>query len=118
MPPLLPDEATKAQETFRLGDRFYVEEHGLVLGGLMKFFPIKGGINPGTDLNTIGGAGIYNLSGEYTNAPFSQSWGNLIVLSDGSKTQIVTEYTGSTFSIFTRGDNSREWYKVNLTKDI
>lgn len=88
------------------------------LGELMKFFPIKGGINPGTDLNTIGGAGIYNLSGEYTNAPFSQSWGNLIVLSDGSKTQIVTEYTGSTFSIFTRGDNSRKWYKVNLTKDI
>lgn len=35
MPPLLPDEATKAQETFRLGDRFYVEEHGLVLGGLL-----------------------------------------------------------------------------------
>ena len=88
------------------------------LGELMKFFPIKGGIEPGTDLNTIGGAGIYNLSGEYANAPFSQSWGNLIVLSDGSKTQIVTEYTGSTFSIFTRGDNSRKWYKVNLTKDI
>jgi hypothetical protein len=40
----------------------------------MKFFPIKGGIEPGTDLNTIGGAGIYNLSGEYANAPFSQSW--------------------------------------------
>lgn len=89
-----------------------------LLGELMKFFPIKGGIEPGTDLNTIGGAGIYNLSGEYANAPFSQSWGNLIVLSDGSKTQIVTEYTGSTFSIFTRGDNSRKWYKVNLTKDI
>lgn len=35
MPPLLPDEATKAQETFRLGDRFYVEEHGLVLGELL-----------------------------------------------------------------------------------
>lgn len=89
-----------------------------ILGELMKFFPIKGSIEPGTDLNTIGGAGIYNLSGEYANAPFSQSWGNLIVLSDGSKTQIVTEYTGSTFSIFTRGDNSRKWYKVNLTKDI
>lgn len=89
-----------------------------ILGGLMKFFPIKGGIEPGTDLNTIGGSGIYNLSGEYANAPFSQSWGNLIVLSDGSKTQIVTEYTGSTFSIFARGDNSRKWYKVNLTKDI
>nr|DAK56113.1 MAG TPA: hypothetical protein [Caudoviricetes sp.] len=39
-------------------------------------------------------------------------------MSDGSKTQIVTEYTGSTFSIFIRGDNSRKWYKVNLTKDI
>lgn len=89
-----------------------------ILGELMKFFPIKGGIEPGTDLNTIGGAGIYNLSGGYANAPFSQSWGNLIVLSDGSKTQIVTEYTESTFSIFTRGDNSRKWYKVNLTKDI
>lgn len=89
-----------------------------ILGELMKFFPIKGGIEPGTDLNTIGGAGIYNLSGGYANAPFSQSWGNLIVLSDGSKTQIVTEYTGSTFSIFTRGDNSKKWYKVNLTKDI
>lgn len=90
----------------------------MLLGELMKFFPIKGGIEPGTDLNTIGGAGIYNLSGGYANAPFSQSWGNLIVLSDGSKTQIVTEYTGSTFSIFTRGDNSKKWYKVNLTKDI
>lgn len=32
MPPLLPDEATKAQETFRLGDRFYVEEHGVGSG--------------------------------------------------------------------------------------
>lgn len=89
-----------------------------LLGELMMFFPIKGTIEPGTDLNTIGGTGIYNLSGKYTNAPFSQSWGNLIVLADGSKTQIVTEYTGSTFSIFTRGDNSREWYEVNLTKDI
>jgi hypothetical protein len=102
------------------GEAFLLHKFALKseLGELMKFFPIKGGINPGTDLNTIGGAGIYNLSGEYTNAPFSQSWGNLIVLSDGSKTQIVTEYTGSTFSIFIRGDNSRKWYKVNLTKDI
>lgn len=41
MPPLLPDEATKAQETFRLGDRFYVEEHGLVLGGLLPIPNIK-----------------------------------------------------------------------------
>ncbi|MCE9180916.1 hypothetical protein K0G48_21460 [Phocaeicola vulgatus] len=41
MPPLLPDEATKAQETFRLGDRFYVEEHGLVLGGLLPTNGIK-----------------------------------------------------------------------------
>lgn len=102
------------------GEIVQIDKNNLatLLGELMKFFPIKGGIEPGTDLNTIGGAGIYNLSGEYANAPFSQSWGNLIVLSDGSKTQIVTEYTGSTFSIFTRGDNSRKWYKVNLTKDI
>ena len=89
-----------------------------ILGGLLPFFPTKGSIKPGSDLNTIGGTGIYNLKGAYTNAPFSQSWGNLIVLSDGSKTQIVTEYTGSTFSIFIRGDNTRKWYKVNFTKDI
>lgn len=89
-----------------------------LLGGLMQFFPIKGGIEPGTDLNTIRGVGIYSLSGGYVNAPFSQSWGNLIVLSDGSKTQIVTEYTESAFSIFARGDNSKKWYKVNLTTDI
>ena len=90
----------------------------MLLGGLLPFFPTKGSIEPGIDLNTIGGTGIYNLKGAYTNAPFSQSWGNLIVLSDGSKTQIVTEYTGSTFSIFIRGDNTRKWYKVNFTKDI
>lgn len=86
-----------------------------ILGGLLPFFPTKGNIEPGTDLNTIGGTGIYNLSGKYINAPFSQSWGNMIVLSDGSKTQIVTEYTGANFSIFIRGDNTREWHKVNLT---
>lgn len=34
-----------------------------VLGELMKFFPIKGGINPGTDLNTIGGAEYIILVG-------------------------------------------------------
>ena len=33
------------------------------LGELMKFFPIKGGINPGTDLNTIGGAEYIILVG-------------------------------------------------------
>ena len=35
----------------------------LDLGELMKFFPIKGGINPGTDLNTIGGAEYIILVG-------------------------------------------------------
>ena len=113
-------DAANVRVLQRSGDAAQMTMQSLAsnLGELMKFFPIKGGIEPGTDLNTIGGAGIYNLSGEYANAPFSQSWGNLIVLSDGSKTQIVTEYTGSTFSIFARGDNSRKWYKVNLTKDI
>ncbi|BDC07093.1 hypothetical protein GAIMETA21S03_29760 [Phocaeicola vulgatus] len=38
MPPLLPDEATKAQETFRLGDRFYVEEHGVGSGRTIHKF--------------------------------------------------------------------------------
>lgn len=85
------------------------------MGGLLSFFPIKGTLVERTDLNTIGGVGIYNLSGEYINAPFSQSWGNLIVLSDGSKTQIVTEHTSTSFNVFARGDNTKEWYKVNLT---
>lgn len=60
-----------------------------LVGGLLSFFPIKGALEQGTDLNTIGGAGIYNLGGSYIHAPFTQSWGNLIVLSDGSKTQII-----------------------------
>ena len=83
----------------------------------MKFFPMKGGIEPGTDLNTIGGAGIYNLSGVYTTAPFVQSWGNLIVLSDGSKTQIVTELTSTSFALYIRQNTTDKikWYKVNLT---
>ena len=38
MPPLLPDEETKAQETFRLGDRFYVEEHGAGSGRTFATF--------------------------------------------------------------------------------
>ena len=85
------------------------------MGGLLSFLPIKGSLDQGTDLNTIGGIGIYNLGGTYINAPFSQSWGNLIVLSDGSKTQIATEYTATSFNIFARGDNTKKWYKVNLT---
>lgn len=89
-----------------------------VVGGLLSFFPIKGALEQGTDLNTIGGAGIYNLGGSYIHAPFTQSWGNLIVLSDGSKTQVITEYTGTTFNVFTRADNTKDWYKINLTKVI
>ena len=83
----------------------------------MNFFPIKGNIEPGTDLNTIGGVGIYNLSGKYTNAPFSQSWGNLIVLSDGIKTQIVTESTSTSFALYIRQNTTDriKWYKANLT---
>lgn len=90
----------------------------VTVGGLLSFFPIKGALDQGTDLNTIGGAGIYNLGGSYIHAPFTQSWGNLIVLSDGSKTQIITEYTGTTFNVFTRADNTKDWYKINLTKVI
>lgn len=41
MPPLLPDEATKAQETFRLGDRFYVEEHGVGSGRIIVFLYLQ-----------------------------------------------------------------------------
>lgn len=68
MPPLLPDEATKAQETFRLGDRFYVEEHGLVLGELigindtwLRFRDVRS-IESQDKLDSMQYSGIYLLT--------------------------------------------------------
>lgn len=78
MPPLLPDEATKAQETFRLGDRFYVEEHGLVLGELIgvnylkKAFDYKNiilGSNESYELGIC--AGLVVIRNIYISAAFS-----------------------------------------------
>ena len=55
-----------------------------VLGELMKFFPIKGGIEPGTDLNTIGKV-IFSLrkrSGVYNsgNMPIRKHHGRAMVI--------------------------------------
>ena len=91
-----------------------------VVGGLLKPFTNKGRIEPGTDLNTIMDPGLYILNGSYINAPFSQSWGFMIVLASGgsSPTQIITESTSQFFNCFIRNDIMNEWFQLELSKII
>lgn len=90
------------------------------MGGLLNPFTKKGRINPGTDLNSIRDSGLYIISGSYINAPFSQSWGFMIVVENGgsSPTQIITESTSQFFNCFIRNDITREWFQFELTKVI
>ncbi len=87
MPPLLPDEATKAQETFRLGDRFYVEEHGLVLGELLtslKLYPFMyKGIVENRSYNDMIEAGFYKIENNMIDGP-NTYWGTLVVFNDSA----------------------------------
>lgn len=115
MPPLLPDEATKAQETFRLGDRFYVEEHGLVLGeligvatakkdGLMpmeQFFDRD--VNPIEDYNTFTWNGIRKTTKSTSNSPFESGDGQNAVIfigtNDVQKIGFQATYSGQLIKI-------------------
>lgn len=92
-----------------------------VVGGLLNpLFIFKEALATGTDLNTVKTAGIYRLTGSYPNAPFTQSWGCLIVLpiSYGADyIQIAVESTSQYFEIYTRNDvsNSSSWKKIALS---
>ena len=125
MPPLLPDEATKAQETFRLGDRFYVEEHGLVLGELMNslgLFPFMRRLNY-YDLDDINlESGIYgiNNTGGRKDAPSNDSTGislGMIIIFNGKGmslggnpvVQIAVEYMANSIKVRTYW--STKWYE-------
>ena len=106
MPPLLPDEATKAQETFRLGDRFYVEEHGLVLGELIPVvsetsngLAWKGGfidrpkITSNMSIDNYTNPGMYGLDG-CQDSPYK--YGGLIIFrANVLVVQIVYDMQGS-----------------------
>lgn len=120
MPPLLPDEATKAQETFRLGDRFYVEEHGLVLGELftnLKLFPFmyRGRVS---DANLAVDNGWYEIFGDISNAPFTQSWGPLFVIGNSYKVQFAFYSVSDGFKLYVRQLNHTNfgWAKIDLTQ--
>ena len=72
-------------------------------------------LREGTDLDTVQTAGVYNLYGKYTNAPFSQSWGFLIVIGVGAEvTQIVTEKTDFAKGIFIRHMIDSPWGKITV----
>lgn len=92
-----------------------------LFGGLLTpLFIFKEALATGTDLNTVKTAGIYRLTGSYPNAPFTQSWGCLIVLpiSYGADyIQIAVESTSQYFEIYTRNDvsNSSSWKKIALS---
>jgi len=92
-----------------------------LFGGLLNpLFIFKEALATGTDLNTVKTAGIYRLTGSYPNAPFTQSWGCLIVLpiSYGADyIQIAVESTSQYFEIYTRNDvsNSSSWKKIALS---
>lgn len=124
MPPLLPDEATKAQETFRLGDRFYVEEHGLVLGELIgindtwirRRFAIK-------DCNTAI-AGAYNVDDSTTNnfPTGAYKFGTLLVANSGffgSQYFVPDNFNVDPYiyirSIGNNGNTFNQWAKIKVT---
>ena len=88
-----------------------------VVGGLLNPFLIKQNLQSGVDLNTITEIGIYRLNGICTNAPFSQSWGTLIVIPNNSSkpSQIVTLLTSDSFDIFARKEVNMAWYKINTS---
>lgn len=87
------------------------------MGGLLNPFLIKQTLQSGVDLNTITEIGLYRLNGLCTNAPFSQSWGTLIVIPNNSSkpSQIVTLLTSDSFGIFARKEVNMAWYKINTS---
>lgn len=90
----------------------------MVVGGLLNPFLIKQTLQSGVDLNTITEIGMYRLNGICTNAPFSQSWGTLIVIPNynlAKPSQIVTLLTSDSFGIFARKEVNMAWYKINTS---
>ena len=94
------------------------EQVAQVVGGLLNPFLIKQTLQSGVDLNTITEIGMYRLNGICTNAPFSQSWGTLIVIPNynlAKPSQIVTLLTSDSFGIFARKEVNMAWYKINTS---
>ena len=80
---------------------------------LIPIFPFKGTIPEGTDINTVTGIGVYDLSGNYVNAPFTSSWGQLVVLGKVNKSQFITQLTSTDFHGFMRENiNVNEWTQI------
>lgn len=118
MPPLLPDEATKAQETFRLGDRFYVEEHGLVLGELIGIEKIKK-----TVTTTLEGSIIYSGGIGYNSYIVSCNDGgmsfNLTIISNSGNIHynIINGMIRQGYSIYVDGDKN-QYLKIKRDETV
>ena len=85
-----------------------------VVGELLGVMPYKGKLAINSDINKIGSIGIYDLNGTYLNAPFTQSWGWLIVIGSISRTQIICDASNTTFALYARRNNTESWKKIVL----
>ena len=84
-----------------------------VVAELIPIFPFKGTIPKGTDINTVTGIGVYDLMGAYVNAPFTTSWGQLVVLGKVNKSQFITQLTSTDFHGFMRENTDvNEWTQI------
>ena len=80
----------------------------------MPIFPYKGVLPGNTDINTVIDIGVYDLSGAYLNLPFNGStWGQLVVLGNGNKSQFITQLTSTQFHGFIRQNESiKTWTQI------
>lgn len=94
------------------------EDLATVLGGLMttnEIFPFmyRGRI---TDANLATETGYYEIFGEISNVPFSQSWGPLLVFGKNYKVQIAAASVSDSFKLYTRQLGSNiGWKGITLT---
>ena len=94
--------------------RISKEDLAAVVGELLGVIPYKGKLAINSDINKIGSIGIYDLNGTYLNAPFTQSWGWLIVIGSISRTQIICDASNTTFALYARRNNTESWKKIVL----
>lgn len=80
----------------------------------MPIFPYKGVLPGNTDINTVIDIGVYDLSGAYLNLPFNGStWGQLVVLGNGNKSQFITQLTSTVFHGFIRQNETiKTWTQI------
>lgn len=91
-----------------------------ILGGLftnLKLFPFmyRGRVS---DANLAVDNGWYEIYGNISNAPFTQSWGPLFVIGNSYKVQFAFYSVSNGFKLYVRPLNQTNfgWAKIDLTQ--